>query len=213
MSPVHEPQNQSKNQNYTNQNIYIYIYIYVYTHIYTLHSIPQSCLILCDPIDDSLTVYTLWNFSGKNTGMSCHFLLQGIFLTQRLNPCLLSLLHCRWIVAIREDPYHMRLCFINSGNTHIRDESDCRWRWGEEDFIWNMSLTEFLFTLCVYRQSESCLVVSNLWTVARQAPLSMKFFRQEYWSGLPFPSPEDLPTQGWNLDLLHCMQILHLLSH
>ena len=31
------------------------------------------------------------------------------------------------------------------------------------------------------------------WTVAHQAPLSMEFFRQEYWSGLPFPSPGDLP--------------------
>ena len=31
------------------------------------------------------------------------------------------------------------------------------------------------------------------WTVAYQAPPSMEFSRQEYWSGLPFPSPEDLP--------------------
>ena len=31
------------------------------------------------------------------------------------------------------------------------------------------------------------------WTVAHQAPLSMRFFRWEYWSGLPFSSPEDLP--------------------
>ena len=34
------------------------------------------------------------------------------------------------------------------------------------------------------------------WTVAHQAPLSMGFSRQEYWSGLPFPSPEDLPDPG-----------------
>ena len=33
-------------------------------------------------------------------------------------------------------------------------------------------------------------------TVARQAPLSMGFSRQEYWSGLPFPSPGDLPNPG-----------------
>ena len=33
-------------------------------------------------------------------------------------------------------------------------------------------------------------------TVARQAPLSMEFSRQEHWSGLPFPSPEDLPDPG-----------------
>ena len=34
------------------------------------------------------------------------------------------------------------------------------------------------------------------WTVAHQAPLSMGFARQEYWSGLPFPSPGDLPNPG-----------------
>ena len=45
----------------------------------------------------------------------------------------------------------------------------------------------------------SCSVVSDsatLWTVAHQAPLSMEFSRQEYWSGLPFPSPGDLPNPG-----------------
>jgi len=34
------------------------------------------------------------------------------------------------------------------------------------------------------------------WTVACQAPLSIGFSRQEYWSGLPFPSPGDLPHPG-----------------
>ena len=34
------------------------------------------------------------------------------------------------------------------------------------------------------------------WTVAYHTPLSMGFLRQEYWSGLPFPSPEDLPNPG-----------------
>ena len=34
------------------------------------------------------------------------------------------------------------------------------------------------------------------WTVACHAPLSMGFSRQEYWSGLPFPSPGDLPDPG-----------------
>ena len=37
------------------------------------------------------------------------------------------------------------------------------------------------------------------WTVAYQAPLSMGFSRQEYWSGLPFPSPGDLPDPGIEL--------------
>ena len=36
----------------------------------------------------------------------------------------------------------------------------------------------------------------TLWTVAHQAPLSVEFSRQEYWSGLPFPPPRDLPNPG-----------------
>ena len=44
--------------------------------------------------------------------------------------------------------------------------------------------------------SKSCPILATLWTVACQAPLSMGFSRQEYWSGLPFPSPGDLPNPG-----------------
>ena len=41
----------------------------------------------------------------------------------------------------------------------------------------------------------------------------MGFSRQEYWSGLPFPSPGVFPTQGLNPGLLHCRQTLYCLSH
>ena len=44
--------------------------------------------------------------------------------------------------------------------------------------------------------AKSCLTLATPWTVARQAPLSMGFSRQAYWSGLPFPSPGDLPNPG-----------------
>ena len=43
--------------------------------------------------------------------------------------------------------------------------------------------------------AQLCLTVTP-WTVARLDPLSMGFYRQEYWSGLPFPSPEDLSDPG-----------------
>ena len=55
---------------------------------------------------------------------------------------------------------------------------------------------------------HGCIVLSHfshvqlfvtLWTVACQAPPSMEFSRQEYWSGLPFPSPGDLPYPGIKL--------------
>ena len=44
--------------------------------------------------------------------------------------------------------------------------------------------------------TEPCSTLSTPWTVARQAPLSMGFFQQEYWNGLPFPSPGDLSDPG-----------------
>ena len=49
-------------------------------------------------------------------------------------------------------------------------------------------------TVRVFSVPQSCLTLCTQWTVARQTPLSMEFSRQEYWSGLPFPSPEDLPN-------------------
>ena len=50
---------------------------------------------------------------------------------------------------------------------------------------------------CVHAQS--CLTLATPWTVAHQAPLSMGLPRQDYWSGLPFPSPGDLLDPGIKL--------------
>ena len=44
--------------------------------------------------------------------------------------------------------------------------------------------------------TKLCLTLATPWTVAHQAPLSMRFPRQEYWSGLPFPSGGDHPNPG-----------------
>ena len=55
--------------------------------------------------------------------------------------------------------------------------------------------------------SKLRLTHATPWTVALQAPLSMGFLREEYWSGLPFPPPWDLPSPGMehtDLCLLHC---------
>ena len=51
--------------------------------------------------------------------------------------------------------------------------------------------------MCVCAQSFSRVQIFVIpWTVARQAPLSVGFSRQEYWSGVPFPPPRDLPGPG-----------------
>ena len=52
-------------------------------------SVTQLYPTLCDPMESGLCS---WGFPGKNTGVGCRFLLQGIFPTQGLNLCLLSLL-------------------------------------------------------------------------------------------------------------------------
>ena len=49
---------------------------------------------------------------------------------------------------------------------------------------------------CVFSRFESCPTLCGPWTVAHQAPPSMGFSRQEYWSGLPCPPPGDLPDSG-----------------
>ena len=65
----------------------------------------QSCPILCDPMDCSPPESSVHGIGhSKNTGVGYHFLLQGTFLTQGSNPCVL---HYRWILycwATREDP-------------------------------------------------------------------------------------------------------------
>ena len=58
------------------------MYVYIMLCLVT-----QSCPTLCDPIDSSPPGSSVHGDSpGKNTGMGCHFLLQGIFPTQGLNP-------------------------------------------------------------------------------------------------------------------------------
>ena len=61
-----------------------------------------------------------------------------------------------------------------------------------------------LFVIPFYSRSEvkslsRVRLFTTPWTVAYQAPSSMGFSRQEYWSGLPFPSPGDLPDPGIEL--------------
>ena len=56
-----------------------------------------------------------------------------------------------------------------------------------------------LFIICLSAcvlVAQLCLTLCNPWTIACQGPLSMGFPWQEYWSGLPFPPPWDLPDPG-----------------
>ena len=78
--------------------------------------VAQSCPILCNPMDCSLPGSSVHGHSpGKNTGVGCHALLQGIFPTKRSNP---GLLHCRWIL------YHLS---HQGSHIYIANYLKCKW--------------------------------------------------------------------------------------
>ena len=80
-------------------------------------------------VSDSLWFYGLqptrllcpWDSPGKDTGVGCHFLLQGIFPTQGSNLCLLRLLHYRWILyhSATGEAHRLSLVFINEVNLSV----------------------------------------------------------------------------------------------
>ena len=67
-------------------------------------------------------------------------------------------------------------------------------------FLWPIGVNNFFSFFFVSGGGDLiaklCRNLATPWTVAWQAPLSMGFSRQEYWRGLPFPSPGDLPDPG-----------------
>ena len=72
------------------------------------------------------------------------------------------------------------------------------------------SLTGVIIKLTQDRLKEGGLTLATPWTVACQAPLSVGFSRQEYWSGLPFPFLGDLSNPGVE-SRSHALQAVSLL--
>ena len=91
------------------------------------------------------------------------------------------------------------------------------------DLILCLSLSFLLITLGVGSRkrwwwfsglvAKSCPTLATPWSVARQAPQSVGFSRQEYWSGLPFPSPGDLRDPGIEPRSPVLQEYLHQLSY
>ena len=72
-----------------------------------------------------------------------------------------------------------------------------RWNSSPKSSTWSMHETrKSKFHVVVVRSLSRVQLFATLWTIARQAPLSMGISRQEYWSGLPFSSPGDLSDLG-----------------
>ena len=89
-----------------------FCYFWAFEKLVCTYWVPQFCLTLCDPMDCSPLGSSVHGiFPSKNTEVSCHFLLQGIFLTQGSNPYLLL---GRWTLyhwATREGLWHMECKF------------------------------------------------------------------------------------------------------
>ena len=93
------------------------------------------------------------------------------------------------------------------------------WGWGHQ----SSNFTYLYISLCcfLFIVAKLCPTLFAIpWTTACKAPLSVGFPREEYWSGLPFPSPEDLPDRGiepmspvWQVDSLPLNHLRSLTFH
>ena len=121
-----------------------------------------------------------WDSPGKNTGVGCHFLLQCMKVKSEseVSQSCLTL----------SDPMD---CSPLGSSVHGIFQA-------RTDYIGPISpLVNISFYSEWNRKLLSCVRLSATpWTAAYQVPPSMGFSRPEYWSGLPFPSPGDLPTPG-----------------
>ena len=113
---------------------------------------------------------------------------------------------CMFIISARVTPtgtWLALLCKVRRANV----------TWGQNGPMFLFLWTKNIFP-CRDKNCFCCLVTKLCqtlvipWTMS-QAPLSMGFPRQEYWSELPFPSLGDLPNPGLNFCLLHCRWILY----
>ena len=142
-----------------------------------------------------------WDSPGKNTRVGYHALLQGIFLTQGLNLHLLCLLH--W----REDS--LPLSHLGNPYPSAKPLQSCPTLCNPIDSsppgsadpgILQARIVEWV-AISFSNAGKWKVKVKSLsrvrllaipWTAAHQAPPSMEFSRQEYWSGVPLPSPHIL---------------------
>ena len=126
-----------------------------------------------------------WDSPGKNTGVGCHFLLQCMKVKSESEiaescPTLSDPLDCGPPGSSVHGIFQARVqsTFIQIISFHLHSNP---------------------IGLCVCQLLSCVPLFVTPWTIACQAPLSMEFSRQEYWSGLPFSSLEDLPDPGIEL--------------
>jgi len=115
-----------------------------------------------------------WDSPGKNTGVGCHFLLQ--------------------CMKVKNESEVAQSCLT------LSDPMDCSLPGSSVHGIFQARVLEsgaIAFSSMYAKSPQYCLTLFvTPWTIACQAPLSIGFPRQEYWSGLPCPPPRNLPDPG-----------------
>ena len=109
----------------------------------------------------------------------------------------------RWQAKKRTQSKPASALFMPKTVTSIPDKEN-------EHLLWDI-YSRWTCT-CMLGRFSRVWLFETPWSIGHQAPLSMGFSRQEYWSGVPYPPPGDFLTQEWNqnlLWLLHCWQILY----
>ena len=85
------------------------------------------------------------------------------------------------------------------GKPHLKKKKTFSFRFGNSQCFrnsWKILEIQRIRPLCYVKLLSHVQLFVTPWTAACQAPLFMGFPRQEFWSGLPFPSPRDLPDPG-----------------
>ena len=168
------------------------------------HLVAQLCLTLCDPMNCSSQLCP-WDFLSKNNGVCCHFLLLGIFPTQDWTSvsCTAGRFFNR--CAIREAPSVRRGCSKKLPHTEwltataAKSLQSCPTLWDPIDssppgfpvpgILQARTLEWVAISFSnAWKWKVKVKSLATPWTAAYQAPSSMGFSRQKYWSGVPLPS-------------------------
>ena len=149
-----------------------------------------------------------WTFVGKVMSLLFNTLSRFVIAFLSRSKCLIiSLLQSPSAVIL--EPKKMKSFTTSAFPLYLPWNYVSSWSLANSYFL-VFSLVLPLLDCPMYVCMLSCFshvqLIATLWTVAQWTPLSLRFSRQKYWNGLPFPSPGHLPSQGSNpclLCLLH----------
>ena len=121
-----------------------------------------------------------------------------------------------WVLVFSLQPPPGKRNYLPETSVGVAAGTAERAQWeAESERSWDLTLIPVSIrrcSACVLSHFSRVWVFTTLWSVVHRAPLSMRFSRQEYWRGLPHPTPGNLPDQGsnpWLPCLLRCRWILY----